>query len=313
MKDSAKEVIDQLLGNKKLNLKRGNSTELGYDKIPFGIPALDKLTGGGIAKKRISLLYGPPNVGKSFLASQIAVNAQQNNDLVGWIDTEQSWDSAWMEKCGLRTEEVLISQPTIGEEAFETAREMMMNGVGLVVLDSMAGLVPSAVYEEDFGYNPMAWQARFVNSSLPKLLPHLKNGTALVLINQIRSSLGPVSIDAMPGGLAQTFFAHSLLQVRRDGWIEEPKGTKVGFDMDIRLRKTKIGGEHWKNVKIPFRIEGGIDIVESFIREALTQNLIQQRGAWYMYGEEKMQGMNGLKHFFLANPTRLEELKASVT
>jgi|TARA_R110000824_G_scaffold399582_1_gene605226 recombination protein RecA len=313
MKDSAKEVIEQLLGNKKLNLKRGNSTELDYDKIPFGIPALDKLTGGGIAKKRISLLYGPPNVGKSFLASQIAVNAQQNNDLVGWIDTEQSWDSAWMEKCGLRTEDVLISQPTIGEEAFETAREMMMNGVGLVVLDSMAGLVPSAVYEEEFGYNPMAWQARFVNSSLPKLLPHLKNGTALVLINQIRSSLGPVSIDAMPGGLAQTFFAHSLLQVKRDGWIEEPKGTKVGFDMDIRLRKTKIGGEHWKNVKIPFRIEGGIDIVESFIREALTQDLIQQRGAWYMYGEEKMQGMNGLKHFFIENPSRLDELKANVT
>jgi recombination protein RecA len=313
MKDNAKDVIEQLLGNKKLNLKRGNSKELDYDKIPFGIPALDKLTGGGIAKKRISLLYGPPNVGKSFLASQIAVNAQHNGDLVGWVDTEQSWDPAWMAKCGLATEDVLISQPTIGEEAFETVREMMMNGLGLVVLDSMAGLVPSAVYEEEFGYNPMAWQARFVNSSLPKLLPHLKNGTALVLINQIRSSLGPVSIDAMPGGLAQTFFAHSLLQVKRDGWIEEPKGTKVGFDMDIRLRKTKIGGEHWKNVKIPFRIEGGIDVVESFIREALTQDLISQRGPWYMYGEEKIQGMNGLKHFFLENPSQFEELKARVT
>ena len=313
MKDDAKAVIEQLLGNKKLNLRRGNSDEFGYDKIPFGIPALDKLTGGGIAKKRITLLYGPPNVGKSFLASQIAVNAQHNNDLVGWVDTEQSWDSKWMEKCGLNTEEVLVSQPSTGEEAFETVREMMSNGVALIVLDSMAGLVPSAVYEEEFGYNPMAWQARFVNSSFPKLLPHLKSGSALVLINQIRSSLGPVSIDAMPGGLAQTFFAHSLLQVKRDGWIEEPKGIKVGFDMDIRMRKTKIGGEHWNHVKIPFRIEGGIDIVESFIREALTQNLIQQRGAWYMYGEEKMQGMNGIKHFFLENPSRFEDLKLSVT
>jgi|TARA_R110002110_G_scaffold110681_3_gene275805 recombination protein RecA len=313
MKDDAKAVIEQLLGNKKLTLRRGNSDEFGYDKIPFGIPALDKLTGGGIAKKRITLLYGPPNVGKSFLASQIAVNAQHNNDLVGWVDTEQSWDSKWMEKCGLNTEEVLVCQPTTGEEAFETVREMMSNGVALVVLDSMAGLVPSAVYEEEFGYNPIAWQARFVNSSFPKLLPHLKQGSALVLINQIRSSMGPVSIDAMPGGLAQTFFAHSLLQVKRDGWIEEPKGVKVGFDMDIRMRKTKIGGEHWNHVKIPFRIEGGIDIMETFIREALTQNLIQQRGAWYMYGEEKMQGMNGLKHFFLENPSRFEELKISVT
>jgi len=313
MKDTAKDVIDEILGNKKLNVKRGNSEELGYDKIPFGIPALDKLTGGGIAKKRITLLYGPPNVGKSFLASQIAVNAQSGGGIVGWVDTEQSWDSKWMAKCGLETENVLVSQPTTGEEAFETVREMMDNGVDLVVLDSMAGLVPSAVYEETFGYNPMAWQARFVNSSFPKILPHLKKGSALVLINQIRSSLGPVSIDAMPGGLAQTFFAHSLLQVKRDGWIEEPKGIKVGFDMDIRMRKTKIGGEHWNSVKIPFRIEGGIDVVESFIREALTQDLIQQRGAWYMYGEEKMQGMNGLKHFFLENPSRFDELKANVT
>ena len=313
MKDNAKAVIEQLLGNKKLSLRRGNSEEFGYDKIPFGIPALDKLTGGGIAKKRITLLYGPPNVGKSFLASQIAVNAQHNDDLVGWIDTEQSWDAAWMEKCGLNTEEVLVSQPTTGEEAFETVREMMSNGVALVVLDSMAGLVPSAVYEEEFGYNPIAWQARFVNSSFPKLLPHLKKGSALVLINQIRSSMGPVSIDAMPGGLAQTFFAHSLLQVKRDGWIEEPKGVKVGFDMDIRMRKTKIGGEHWNHVKIPFRIEGGIDIVETFVREALTQGLIQQRGAWYTYREERMQGMNGVKQYFIENPTSFEELKTLVT
>ena len=129
MKNNANEVIEQLLGNKKLNLRRGNSAELDYDKIPFGIPALDKLTGGGIAKKRISLLYGPPNVGKSFLASQIAVNAQQIGDLVGWVDTEQSWDAAWMQKCGINTEDVLVSQPTIGEEAFETVREMMVNGV----------------------------------------------------------------------------------------------------------------------------------------------------------------------------------------
>jgi len=313
MKEYAQEVISQLLGNKKLNIHRGNSDLFHYDKIPFGIPALDKLTGGGIPKKRITLLYGPPNVGKSFLASQIAVNAQKEGGLVGWIDTELSWDSTWMEKCGIDTANILVGQPTTGEEAFETMREMMQQKLSLVVVDSIAGLVPSAVHEESFSYNPMAWQARFVNQSIPKLMPHLKEGAALVFINQVRSSLGPVAIDNMPGGLAQTFFAHSLIQVRRDGWIEEPKGNKVGFDMDIRLRKTKVGGETWKSVKIPFRIEGGIDVIESFIREALAKQEILQKGAWYYYKEDKFQGLNGVKQFFLENPTKFEELQASVT
>ena len=91
----------------------------------------------------------------------------------------------------------------------------MQVGIDVIVLDSIAGLVPTAVVEEEFSYNPMAWQSRFINSSLPKLLPNLKEGSAFVAINQVRASLGPVAIDNMPGGLAQTFFAHFLLQVRR--------------------------------------------------------------------------------------------------
>ena len=313
MKDNAEAVIDQLLANASLNLSRGSSKAFAYERIPFGIPALDDLTGGGIPKKRMTLLYGSPNVGKSYLASQIVANAQQIGGTAGWVDTELSWDGGWFERCGVDTNNVVVSQPTNGEDALTIVREMMQAGVDVIVLDSIAGLVPTAVVEEEFSYNPMAWQARFINSALPKLLPNLKHGSAFVAINQVRSSLGPVAIDNKPGGLAQTFFAHSLLQVKRDGWIEEPKGTKVGFDMDVRMRKTKIGGEHWNNVKVPFRIEGGIDVVESFIREALTQDLIQQRGPWYMYGEEKIQGMNGLKHFFIENPSRFEELKLRVT
>ena len=171
----------------------------------------------------MSLLYGPTNVGKSYLASQIVVNAQAVEGTAGWIDTELSWDAEWMKKCGVNTDRMVVAQPTNGEEAFEIAREMMKVGVDVIVLDSIAGLVPTTVVEEEFSYNPMAWQARFINSSLPKLLPNLKNGSSFVAINQVRSSLGPVAIDNMPGGLAQTFFAHFLLQVRRKGWIEEDK------------------------------------------------------------------------------------------
>ena len=301
-----------MLSKKDLNLFRGDDTAFEYDRIPFGIPSLDSLTGGGIPKKRMTLLYGPTNVGKSYLASQIVANAQAAGGSAGWIDTELSWDSGWMAKCGVDTDKMVVAQPTNGEDAFTVAREMMKVGVDVIVLDSIAGLVPTTVVEEEFSYNPMAWQARFINSSLPKLLPNLKNGSAFVAINQVRSSLGPVAIDNMPGGLAQTFFAHFLLQVRRSGWLEEDK-EKIGFDMEIRLRKSKVGGEHWKSVIVPFRVSGGIDIVESFIREALNKGLIKRAGAWYTYGEDKAMGLNGIKALFNDTEGLFDKLKEQLT
>jgi len=315
MKNTADEVIAQLLGDKKLNLQRGNSESFDFTRIPFGIPALDKLTGGGIPKKRMTIMYGPTNVGKSYLASQVVASVQRDGGTAAWIDTELSWDSKWVEKCGIDSERMLVSQPTSGEEALGTIKELMRAGIDVIVLDSIAGLVPSAVQdnEKGFEFSPMAWQARFVNSALPRLLPNLKSGSAFIAINQVRSSIGPVALDTMPGGLAQGFFAHFLLQVRRSGWIEEPKGTKVGFDMEVRLRKSKVGGENWSNAIVPFRVDGGIDVLESYIREAIQQKLITQKGAWYDYEGIKAMGMNGLKTQLLDNPTLVEKLKADVT
>ena len=312
MKNSAEEVIQDLLKGTKLNIHRGSDDSFLYSRIPFGIPALDNLTGGGIPKKRMTILYGPTNVGKSYLASQIVVNAQKEGGTAAWIDTELSWDSDWMAKCGVDVNNILVSQPVNGEEAMDIIRELMQIGIDVIVLDSIAGLVPTAVVEEEFSYNPMAWQARFVNSALPKILGNLKDGSAFVAINQVRSSIGPVALDNMPGGLAQSFFAHFLLQVRRKGWIEEKDKTKVGFDMEVRLRKTKVGGENWDSAIVPFRVEGGIDIVESFIREALERKLITQAGAWYSYEGEKVMGLNGIKSLFIDNPEKFKALKEAI-
>ena len=306
------DIVQKLLNDDKLSLSRGSSPEFGYTRIPFGIPSLDKLTGGGIPKKRMTLMYGPTNVGKSYLASQVLANAQKMGGGGAWIDTELSWDAEWVAKCGVDVDNVLVAQPSTGEDALETVRKLMDAKVDVIVLDSIAGLVPAAVMDEGFDYNPMAWQARFINTSLPRTLAHLKEGSAFVAINQVRSSMGPVALDAMPGGLAQTFFSHFLLQVRRSGWIEENK-EKVGFDMEVRLRKTKVGGENWKSAVVPFRVDGGIDITESFIREALDRGVITKGGPWYTYGEAKVMGMNGLKKHFVENPEKLEELKISVT
>tara|TARA_R100000789_G_C3015561_1_gene152353 strand:- start:989 stop:1930 length:942 start_codon:yes stop_codon:yes gene_type:complete len=311
IKETTEEAIESLLKNSS-SLMRGNNLELNYGRIEFGIPALDKLTGGGIPKKRMTIVYGPSNVGKSYLASQIVTKAQQQGGVAAWIDTELSWDSKWMEKCGVDIENIVVAQPTNGEEAMDIIRDLMRGGVSVIVLDSIAGLVPTAVHNEDFSYHPMAWQARFVNSSLPKILPNLKFGSAFVAINQVRSSIGPVALDNMPGGLAQTFFAHFLLQVRRKGWIEDKDKTKVGFDMEVRLRKSKVGGENWKSAIVPFRVDGGIDILESFIREGISKKLIKQAGPWYSFQDTKVMGMNGLKNMFLENENSLEILKQGV-
>jgi recombination protein RecA len=321
LKDSAEEVIDQLLGNKELGLFRGSSEEFDYGRIPFGIPALDRLTGGGIPKKRMTILYGQNNVGKSYLASQICKNVQLEGGVAGWIDTELSWDSEWMAKCGVDTDSILVAQPSTGEQAFAVARGMMQQGVGVIILDSIAGLVPTAVMEpektkkpeDEFAYNPMAWQARFINTSLPRLLPNLQSGSAFVAINQLRSGIGNVHLDTMPGGLAQTFFAHFLLQVRREGWLEDKTGgNKVGFDMEVRLRKTKVGGENWRSAIVPFRVEGGIDVMESYMRDALASNLISKSGSWYTYKDSRAQGMNGLKALLKENISLYDTLVAEL-
>ena len=122
MKQTAEDAIKQLLKNKDLNLQLGNSNSFDYGRIPFNIPVLDKLTGGGIPKKRFTLIYGPTNVGKSYLASQVVVNAQKEGGLAAWIDTELSWDSDWMAKCGVDTSSIIVSKPTHGEVALETIR-----------------------------------------------------------------------------------------------------------------------------------------------------------------------------------------------
>jgi recombination protein RecA len=312
MEKDPEKIINELLKDKKLNLFRGDDKEFDYSKIPFDIPALDRLTAGGIAKKRLTIIYGPTNVGKSYLASQICANVLNAGGKAAWIDTELSWDSAWMKRCGIDTAKIIVGQPESGEEALESVRTLLDASFDVVVLDSIAGLVPHKNLDEDFSYNPMAWQARFVNSSLPKILPSLSNGGALVAINQVRSSIGPVALDNMPGGLAQSFFAHALLQVRRKGWIED-NGSKVGFDMEVRLRKTKIGGENWSSALVPFRVDGGIDILESYIREAIGKKLITQAGPWYTYKEQKYMGLNGIKKIFLDDAALREELKISVT
>jgi len=294
-------------------LERGDSETFKYTRIPFDISPLDILIGGGIPRKRITIFTGKSNTGKSFLASQVVKSVQKMGGIAAWIDTEISWDDIWMTKCGVDCNKLLLSQPTTGEEALDLIRGLMNDGIDLIVLDSVAGLVPSAVQEESFSYNPMAWQARFINQSLPKLLSSLKYGSALIAINQLRSSIGPFSSAPMPGGVGQTYFSHGILETRRAGWIEE-HGEKVGFDINIIFRKSKTGGLVYQSCTVPFKLEGTFDILEVYIREALASDIIVKSGSWFQisWNGHREHGQNGLHDYFLSNPEEVNILKMKI-
>ena len=284
-----------------------------FDRIPFGIPQLDKLTGGGIPKKRFTLLTGQPSGGKSYLAMKAVESVQKAGGTAVWIDTEMSLDESWFRKCGVDPDLLLASQPESGEAAIEIARAVMEAGVDLVVIDSIAGMVPAAELA-DFDKSPMGWLARFVNDSLSRLMSRLKHGSSLVCINQQRSSIGPVAIKEMPGGKGQVYWNHMMLEVRRSGWIEDKK-TKVkeGFDMEVTLKKNKTSADHWQKVVVPFKVDGGIDTMESYMREGLAYGHIKQAGAWYDYAGNKVMGLNGLKTLLVTEQPELgEKLKEQV-
>ncbi len=318
MKKNSQELLDALLKS-KLPVYTGDNSELKYERIPFGIEPLDKMLNGGLPKKRITLIRGHQNTGKSYLCSKAVASAQKAGGSALWVDAEISWDRKWMAECGVDVENVIVSQPNTAEEAMEIVRTAMKLSTDIVVIDSIAALVPSSLEKEDFDYNPMAWQARFINQAIARLMTYLRYGSAVVFINQLRAGVGPVKSNTAPGGMGQEFFAHLVLEVVRNGWInaeggdgDDEKKKHVGFNMEIRSRKTKISSDAWEFVNVPFRKEGGIDHLEIVMREAIGKGIIKQAGPWYKLGDLRVQGLGGLKEYLLANPKAVEDIKGEL-
>lgn len=311
-KDKEQSILEELFESGVV--KKGNDNSFVYSRILFNIEPLDILTGGGIPTKRLTLVTGQTNAGKSYLCLQLVKSVQGVGGTVAWIDAEWSWDVEWVEKCGINPENVLVSQPESGEKTFEVVRGLMKSGINLIVVDSVAALIPASLNVEDFSHNPMAVKARMINDGISRLLPNLEKGTALVFINQLRSGIGPYAMDVYPGGEGQSFFAHMILQVRREGWIEETingQKTRVGFDIEVRQRKSKVKGASYDSCTVPFRLEGGVDLMELTIEELIERGKIIKSGIWYSFigNEEKFGGKNALKKYFLESPNILENLR----
>tara|TARA_R100000458_G_scaffold14203_1_gene12029 strand:- start:466 stop:1476 length:1011 start_codon:yes stop_codon:yes gene_type:complete len=318
MKSSSKEIFESLLNDKKIKATKGNDVSFEYGKIPFNIPQLDKITNGGIPRKRFTLLFGGFSSGKSYVAAQLCKSVQKDGGLPVWVDLEKSWDSTWMEKCGLNTDEMVLYNPDTSEEAFKAIRNALQTGADIVVVDSVAGLVPTDIFtnEQGIGYSPIGWQSRTWNQMLMRLIPELKHGGALVAINQTRGTMGNVQLmDTMPGGEGQKYFTHCCMHFTRGSWILKQGASKpakmsdrVGFEINVRLLKDKFGGEKFEEAIVPFKHDGGIDIVETYVRMGLEEELIKQSGAWYYYKDEKLQGITKVVDWFKDNPEAYKEL-----
>ena len=296
---------------KPINFIRGDSKELEFGRIPFNIRILDDMIAGGIPRKHFTIISGMPSVGKTYLAYKLARSViNEDKEKVYWIDAEDSHQPSWAEHCGVDTTMLQVFQPTHAEEAYEAIRSAIHDNASLIVLDSIASLVPTAMLEQDFEYNPIGLLARSLSANLPKIAADLRESqnSTLVAINQLRAAISQFAPDTLVGGRAQSYQAHLMLELRKEGYMTVDK-ERQGHYIRTKLTKTKVGGKTDSSVLIPFHYEGGIDNVEISIEAALKKKIIQNSGAWYYYQDNKIQGRIKVKDFFDDNPELYKELE----
>ncbi len=285
--------------------------------IPTGSIAIDRATGiGGIPRGRITEIYGPESSGKTTLALHVIANAQKENGVAAFIDAEHALDPIYAKKLGINLDELLISQPDSGEQALEIAETLIRSGaVDVIVVDSVAALVPEAEIKGDMGESHVGLQARLMSQALRKLTSAVnKSNCALIFINQIREKIGGMSYgsnETTTGGRALKFYASMRIEVRNVGQIKKGE-ERIGHNAKVKIVKNKLAP--------PFR-EAVVEIYygEGISREADLINLgeelgfIKKSGSWYSYGNIRLgQGKENARQFLKENPEIAEEIEKKI-
>ncbi|MCX8060565.1 MAG: recombinase RecA [Aquificaceae bacterium] len=284
--------------------------------IPTGSLALDIATGvGGIPRGRVIEIFGPESSGKTTLALHIIAEAQRRGGIAVFIDAEHALDPKYAEKIGVDTENLYISQPDYGEQALEIAESLIAsNAVDLIVLDSVAALVPRDELEGEIGEAHVGKQARLMSQALRKLkgMAHRAN-TAIIFINQLREKIGVMfgNPETTPGGRALKFFADMRLDVRRVGELKEG-GEKSGNRVRVRVVKNKLAPP-FQEAEFDVLYGEGICKLCDLIDVASELKIITKSGAWYSYGEVRLgQGKEQAKKLLQENPELAQEIEKKV-
>lgn len=292
----------------------GHSTEI--EAIPTGSVALDAALGiGGVPRGRIVEIYGPESSGKTTLSLEILAEAQALGGVVAFIDAEHALDPGYAARIGVDIDDVLISQPDTGEQALEICDMLVRSGaIDVVVIDSVAALVPRAEIEGEIGDTTVGLQARLMSQALRKLAGSLsKSNTTCIFINQLREKIGVMfgNPETTPGGRALKFFSSVRMDIRRIDSIKN-NGEIVGNRVRVKVVKNKVAPP-FKQAEFDIMYGTGISKEGSILDMAVDYDIVDKSGAWYTYeGERVGQGREAAKEFLRTNPDLSSEIEHKV-
>ncbi|MCB5260210.1 MAG: recombinase RecA [Candidatus Cloacimonetes bacterium] len=319
-KDAAlKTAISQL--EKKFGvgtlMRLGDKPIKTVDIIPTGAFNLDIALGiGGIPRGRITEIYGAEASGKTTLSLHIAAECQKQNGIVAFVDAEHALDVAYAKRLGVQTDNMLLSQPDGGEQALEVTETLVRSSaVDLVIVDSVAALVPRQEIEGNMGDSHVGLQARLMSQALRKLTAIVsKSNTAVIFINQTRIKIGApafVNPETTTGGVALKFYSSLRLEVRYAGAIKETGGDTqvIGARTKVKVVKNKFAPP-FKTVEFPIIFGQGISYLDILIDMAASNEIIKKSGSWYAYNDLKLgQGIDKTKQYLNENPELLKEIE----
>ena len=313
--EAAINQIDENFGKGSV-MKLGQKAAINIDAISTGSLSLDLALGiGGLPKGRVIEIYGPESSGKTTLALQVVAEAQKTGGICGFVDAEHALDPAYAKKLGVKTEELLISQPDTGEQALEIADTLIKSGsISVLVIDSVAALTPRAELEGEMGDHHVGLQSRLMSQALRKLTSSIaKTNTMVIFINQIRMKIGIMfgNPETTSGGNALKFYSSVRMDIRRIGAIKE-KEQIIGNSTRVKVVKNKVSPP-FKVVEFDLMYGKGISKSGELIDLGSKADIVEKSGAWYAYKGEKIgQGRENAKIFIEKNPKIAAEIEMAI-
>lgn len=292
-------------------MRLGDSQHANVETIPTGSISLDLALGGGIPKGRVIEVYGPESSGKTTLCLHAVAQVQAKGGTAAYVDAEHALDPAYAERIGVKTADLLLSQPDSGEQALEVVEALVRsNAVDIIVVDSVAALVPQAEIEGDMGDAHMGLQARLMSQALRKLAGVIsKTKCTVVFVNQLRMKIGVMfgNPETTTGGNALKFYASVRMDIRRIGQIKSGDEV-IGNHCRVKVVKNKVAPP-FREAEFDIMYNQGISREGDVIDLAVTKEIVDKSGAWYEYkGQKIAQGREAAKQYLKDNPKILEEI-----
>jgi len=307
--------IDRTYGKGSIMRLGDDRARLAIDVIPTGAISLDAALGvGGVPRGRIIEIFGPESSGKTTLALTITAQAQKLGGLAAFIDAEHALDPIYAKKLGVDTDNLIISQPDTGEQALEITETLVRSGaLDIIVIDSVAALVPKSEIEGEMGDAQMGVQARLMSQAMRKLTGVIsKSNVCVIFINQIREKIGVMfgNPETTTGGRALKFYSSVRLDIRRTASVKD--GDEVtGSRVKVKVVKNKVAPP-FKEAEFDIMYGSGISTEGDLADMGINLGLIEKSGTWFTMGQERMQGRENLKRFLIENPEVLKELDQKV-